>query len=465
MMMTIIQEDTIAAIATPFGTAGIGKIRISGPKAIEVADTIFKGANDFLLKNAVSHTVHYGYIIEPENKKKVDEVVSIIMKGPHSFTGQDVVEFDCHGGMVPLKKVLELILENGARLAEPGEFSKRAFLNGRIDMAQAEGIMEVINSKTEQSLDIAINHLTGKLSEKVQCIKDRVISLLAHLEASIDFPEDEIEDYDPSDVPVRVETIATEIEELLSTSKEGKIYQEGIKTVIVGKPNVGKSSLLNLLLEENRAIVTDVPGTTRDIIEEYINLRGIPLKIIDTAGIRDTKDMIEKLGVERTRDSLKGADLVLMMLDVSQGLTEADLEIYDLIKDKPTILIINKTDLPARIDEKEIDNHFPEHPVLWISIKAEEGLLQLKDTIIKEITGENINKENDVLITRVRHQNALEQALKAINNVEESLAKDLPNDFLTIDLKECLNNLGEITGETVTEDIIDRIFSDFCLGK
>ena len=458
-------DDTITAIATPFGTAGIGKIRISGPQAIDTADKLFQGKNTGSLKEVDTYTAHYGYVINPENSKKVDEIISIVMKGPNSFTGEDVVEFDCHGGMVPLQKVLELILSHGARMAEPGEFSKRAFLNGRIDLAQAEGIMEVINSKTEKGLDIAVNHMTGKLSDKVNSIRDKVVRLLAHLEASIDFPEDEIEGYDPSELGERIEDIKKNIKNLLNTSQQGKIYQEGINTVIVGKPNVGKSSLLNYFLEENRAIVSEVPGTTRDVIEEFINLKGIPLKIIDTAGIRSTEDKVEKIGVEKTRDSLKKADLVLMMLDVHQGLSSEDLEVYELIKNKSVIIVLNKKDLPDNIEQKKIEKHFGEHPKLWISLKEDEGLNQLKEAIKEEVFKEELNTDEDVFITKVRHKNALENALKAINRVQEANNQELPNDFLTIDLKECLDKIGEITGDTVSEDIMDKIFSDFCIGK
>ncbi|MDI3548527.1 MAG: tRNA modification GTPase [Halanaerobiales bacterium] len=463
--MSILKEDTIAAISTSFGAAGIGKIRISGPKALEVADRIFQGVSRKSLKEAKTYTAHYGHVIDPDTGKIADEVITIIMRKPHSFTGEDVVEFDCHGGMVPLQRVLELILKNGARLAEPGEFSKRAFLNGRLDLAQAEGIIEVINSKTEKGLDVALNHLNGRLSVRVDEIKEMVIEILAHLEASIDFPEDEIEGYESSRLGERLTEIKEKIEELLATSNQGKIYQEGIKTVIVGKPNVGKSSLLNTLLEEKRAIVTDVPGTTRDIIEEYINIKGVPLKIIDTAGIRETQDMVEKIGVEKARESLKKADLILMMLDVSQGLTETDLQIYDLIKDKPVIIVVNKTDLEENIDEKELNEHFAEHPLLKISIKEEKGLEELKNAIIDEVLDEELKGDEEVLITRTRHRNALERSLQAIKRVIDSFNQGLPNDFLTIDLKDCLDGLGEITGETVTEDIIDRIFADFCLGK
>ncbi len=462
--MPVLNQDTITAISTPLGTAGLGIVRMSGPQAIEIGDKVFRAKNNINLKQADNYTVHYGFVVEPDSEKKIDEVITIIMKKPHSFTGEDIVEFNCHGGMVPLRKVLNLLIDNGARLAEPGEFSKRAFLNGKMDLAQAESIIEVINSKTEKGLDIAVNHLTGKLSKKINNLQNEVIKLLAHLEAAIDFPEDEIEGFQSSDLKERIIIIKKNIEKLLATGQQGKIYQEGIKTVIVGKPNVGKSSLLNTLLEEKRAIVTDIPGTTRDVIEEFINLEGIPLKIIDTAGIRETEDMVEKIGVERTRDFLKEADLVLMMLDVSQGLTDDDLKVYDLIKQKPMIVVINKTDLPLALAEKDVKKYFSEHPLLWISIKEEEGLENLKEAIISEVFNKEIEADQ-VVITLTRHESALKGALKAIKRVYVSYDQGLPYDFLTIDLKECLNKLGEITGETVSEDIIDRIFSDFCLGK
>jgi tRNA modification GTPase len=459
------EEDTIAAIATPFGTAGIGKIRISGPEAISIADRIFQGVKGSSLKLASPYSAHYGYIIDLEKRHKVDEIIAILMKRPHSFTGEDVVEFDCHGGMVPLQRVLEIILANGVRLAEPGEFSKRSFLNGRIDLAQAEAIIELINSKTERGMDIALNHLTGKLSGKIRIIKDELIKLLAHLEATVDFPEDEIEGFDSSKLFKKIDSIRNEIEKLLSTSKEGKIYQEGIKTIIVGKPNVGKSSLLNTLLKEKRAIVTDIPGTTRDTIEEFINIKGIPLKVIDTAGIRETKDVIEKIGLEKTYSSLKESDLVILMLDVNQGLTIEDIKVYNLIKDKPLIVVVNKTDLEYKLDEEDIKKRFIEHTILWVSIKEEKGLEDLKEAIISEVFEGNVNTDDNTFITRIRHKDALKKSLQAIIRVKESLIVNMPYDFLTIDLKDSLDYLGQITGETVTEDIIDRIFADFCLGK
>lgn len=463
--MSLLNEDTIAAISTPFGTAGIGKIRVSGPEALEIAEKVFQGKKEKNFKEIETYTAHYGYIIDPQKGQKADEVICIVMKKPHSFTGEDVVEFDCHGGMVPLKRVLEIILQNGARLAEPGEFSKRAFLNGKIDLAQAEGIMEVINSKTNKGLDLALSHLSGKLSNRIEELKDQIIILLAHLEAAIDFPEDEIEGFNSSEVGTRLNKIQEGIKALLETSNQGKIYQEGIKTVIVGKPNVGKSSLLNIMLEENRAIVTDVPGTTRDIIEEYLNIEGIPLKIIDTAGIRETEDLVEKIGVEKTRESLKKADLVLMLLDIIQGINDNDLQIYELVKEKPVIIVVNKIDLTPVINEEKIKTLFPGHNLLKISVKEEKGLKDLKRAIIDEVLHEEIKSDDEIFITRTRHKDALERALKAIKRVIETYNQGLPYDFFTIDLKDCLAALGEITGETLPDDIIDRIFSEFCIGK
>ncbi|MGM0409397.1 MAG: tRNA uridine-5-carboxymethylaminomethyl(34) synthesis GTPase MnmE [Bacillota bacterium] len=463
--MALYKEDTIAAIATPMGTAGIGKIRISGKEAINIAHKLFRGIRGKRLKGVDGYTAHYGFVVDPESEKEIDEVVAIVMREPHSFSGENVVEFDCHGGMVALKKVLELVLDNGARMAEAGEFSKRAFLNGRIDLAQAESIIEVINAKTEKSLDVAVNQLKGNLSNEIEKIKNEAMSILAHLEAAIDFPEDEIEDFNSDKLNERINFIIENINDLLKTSKEGKIYKEGIKTVIVGKPNVGKSSLLNTLIDEKRAIVTDIPGTTRDIIEEVINLEGLPLKIIDTAGIRKTEDMVEKIGVEKAHNSLKSSDLVIMMLDVSQGLTEEDLNIYNSIKNKPLIVAVNKTDLPQKLDREEINTKFSDHPLLWISVKEKEGLKELKKAIVDEVFEEEISDSGDVLITQVRHEKALKNALNSIKRVKDSYQNNMPYDFLTIDLKDVISSLEEITGESVDEDIIDRIFSDFCIGK
>lgn len=463
--MTFLYNDTIAAISTPYGTAGIGKIRVSGSGAIDLVAGIFKGVKDKDLREQKGYTAHYGHIIEPDTGKMADEVVCIVFREPHSFTGENMVEIDCHGGLLPLRRVLEIVLKKGARLAEPGEFSKRAFLNGRIDLAQAEGIMEVINARTNKGLDLALGHLEGRLSRKIAEIKDRVIGLYAHLEAAINYAEDEIEEFDSAGLEESLKELKGELERLLATSEQGRIYREGLKTVIVGKPNVGKSSLMNALLEEQRAIVTDIPGTTRDIIEEYINIEGIPLRIIDTAGIRETEDLVERIGVEKTEQYLQEADLVLMMLDVDQGLREEDLRIYELVKEKPLIVLLNKIDLAPDRDYQELEESFPGHPLLRISIQEEEGLEELKKTIVEEVLGEEISTDDEILITRTRHKNALVRAVQAVGRIIAAHQEGLPYDLYSIDLRDCLDALGEISGETLTEDIIDRIFQDFCLGK
>ncbi|NLJ83903.1 MAG: tRNA uridine-5-carboxymethylaminomethyl(34) synthesis GTPase MnmE [Halanaerobiaceae bacterium] len=458
-------NDTIAAISTPYGTAGIGKIRVSGSEAIDLVAGIFKGVQDKDLRQQKGYTAHYGHIMDPETGKIADEVICIVFREPHSFTGENMVEIDCHGGLLPLQRVLEIVLKRGARLAEPGEFSKRAFLNGRIDLAQAEGIMEVINARTNKGLDLALSHLEGKLSRKIAGLKDALIGLYAHLEAAIDYAEDEVEDLDPDELEGSIKEIKGELEKLLATSEQGKIYREGLKTVIAGKPNVGKSSLMNALLEENRAIVTDIPGTTRDIIEEYINIEGIPLRIIDTAGIRETEDLVEKIGVERTEQYLQEADLVLLMLDVVQGLTEEDLRIYQLASEKPLIVLINKIDLAPERDYREIEERFPEHSIIRVSVQEEQGLEELKKAIVEVVLGEGITGDEEIYITRTRHKNALVKAVQAMDRVIDTHRQGLPYDLYSIDLRDALDALGEITGETLTEDIIDRIFQDFCLGK
>ena len=440
--MAFIYNDTIAAISTPYGTAGIGKIRVSGSEAIDLVAGIFKGVQDKDLRQQKGYTAHYGHIMDPETGKIADEVICIVFREPHSFTGENMVEIDCHGGLLPLQRVLEIVLKRGARLAEPGEFSKRAFLNGRIDLAQAEGIMEVINARTNKGLDLALSHLEGKLSRKIAGLKDALIGLYAHLEAAIDYAEDEVEDLDPDELEGSIKEIKGELEKLLATSEQGKIYREGLKTVIAGKPNVGKSSLMNALLEENRAIVTDIPGTTRDIIEEYINIEGIPLRIIDTAGIRETEDLVEKIGVERTEQYLQEADLVLLMLDVVQGLTEEDLRIYQLASEKPLIVLINKIDLAPERDYREIEERFPEHSIIRVSVQEEQGLEELKKAIVEVVLGEGITGDEEIYITRTRHKNALVKAVQAMDRVIDTHRQGLPYDLYSIDLRDALDALS-----------------------
>ncbi len=461
---TVLQEDTIAAIATPPGSGGLGKVRISGEKALQIGDKVFQSPGGKSLMEAEKYTVHYGFIRNDEGER-VDEVLALVLKSPHSYTAEDTVEFDCHGGMMPLNGVLEAVLEAGARMAEPGEFTRRAFLNGRIDLAQAEAVVDLINSKTEKSRQIAMQQLRGNLSGRIVEIREDMMELMVQMEATCDFPEDEIPGFDSGELEYRIKRFLPPLQELIESSRRGQIYREGIETVIAGKPNVGKSSLLNTLLEEDRAIVTEVPGTTRDVISEFVNLEGIPLKITDTAGIRAPEDKVEKLGVERSQDTLERADLVLLMLDVSQGITSADREIYERVRNKPLILLVNKTDLPAYLSENEVRENFPDVPILFISVEERKGLKDLKEVIVEQIFSGNVKGEYEYTVTRMRHRRALIKALESIEQMLEGLQQGIPEDMLAIDLREALNQLGKITGETVSEDIMERIFSDFCVGK
>jgi len=460
-------KDTIAAISTAIGEGGIGIVRVSGPEAISTINKIFKGygQTDKDLNEVDTYTAHYGHIINPKDEQIIDEVICLVMKATKTYTKEDVVEIDCHGGSIPLQKILDLVLKNGARLAEPGEFTKRAFLNGRIDLSQAEAVMDVINSKTEAGLEAAMDQLEGGLSSQIEEIKHELLGLLAHLEASIDFPEDEIEDFNSDEIDSRVEEIIEQIEGLLATSKRGRIIKEGIRTAIIGKPNVGKSSLLNALLRENRAIVTDVPGTTRDVIEEVINIDGIPLKIMDTAGIRETEDEVEKIGVERSEKFLKQADLVLLVLDAHRGITEEDRRIINLVDEKETVVVVNKTDLESNLNLGELKKKFENVQVVETSAVEGIGISELEDLISEMVFAGEVKANEQTLITNLRHKEALEAAYDSILNVKETVKQGLPADFVTIDLKTTLEELGKITGDTLGEDIIDRIFADFCLGK
>uniref|UniRef100_UPI0030B97B32 tRNA uridine-5-carboxymethylaminomethyl(34) synthesis GTPase MnmE n=1 Tax=unclassified Candidatus Frackibacter TaxID=2648818 RepID=UPI0030B97B32 len=466
-MIKLYFKDTIAAISTAIGEGGIGIVRVSGPEAISTINKIFKGygQTDKDLNEVDTYTAHYGHIINPKDEQIIDEVICLVMKATKTYTKEDVVEIDCHGGSIPLQKILDLVLKNGARLAEPGEFTKRAFLNGRIDLSQAEAVMDVINSKTEAGLEAAMDQLEGGLSSQIEEIKHKLLGLLAHLEASIDFPEDEIEDFNSDEIDSRVEEIIEQIEGLLATSKRGRIIKEGIRTAIIGKPNVGKSSLLNALLRENRAIVTDVPGTTRDVIEEVINIDGIPLKIMDTAGIRETEDEVEKIGVERSEKFLKQADLVLLVLDAHRGITEEDRRIINLVDEKETVVVVNKTDLESNLNLGELKKKFENVQVVETSAVEGIGISELEDLISEMVFAGEVKANEQTLITNLRHKEALEAAYDSILNVKETVKQGLPADFVTIDLKTTLEELGKITGDTLGEDIIDRIFADFCLGK
>jgi len=458
-------DDNITAIATAPGEAGISIVRISGPSAIDVLDRIFRSKKGISIKEFPQRRIVYGHIVDKEKNKVLDEVLVVYMKAPYTYTKEDIVEINCHGGIVPARNILELVLRNGVRMAEPGEFTKRAFLNGRIDLAQAEAVMDLISAKTDKGFDIALNQLEGGLSRKVRDIRDIIVETLAHLHVSIDYTEEDIEEITYPELLTRSQTIKEKIQSLLKTSETGKIIREGLNTVIIGKPNVGKSSLLNALLRESRAIVTDIPGTTRDIIEEYLSVRGIPLKIVDTAGIRQTEDLVEKIGVERSKEFFNKADLIILVLDASNELTKEDMEIINHIKYKKAIILLNKTDLPQRIREEELKELLGDKRIIKTSIIEEKGLGEIEDEIVNMVYGGQVKSADTSFVTNIRHKNSLERALKSIEEGLNATKQNLPYDLIEVDIKDCYDALGEITGDTVEDDIIDKIFANFCLGK
>ncbi|MBI5211743.1 MAG: tRNA uridine-5-carboxymethylaminomethyl(34) synthesis GTPase MnmE [Nitrospirae bacterium] len=456
-------DDTIAAISTATGEGGIGIVRLSGKDAIAVADKVFSSPKAKRLNDAKSHTVVYGFIIDPANNEKIDEVLVTVMRAPKTYTKEDVVEINCHGGMLPLRKALAMLLKEGARLAEPGEFTRRAFLNGRIDLSQAEAVIDVIRSKTEQAERLALQQLEGRLSARIADIKERLANICAHVEAYIDFPEEEIE------TPVKdavIGSMQAATEDLMALSRgydEGKFFREGVSTAIVGKPNVGKSSLLNALLQKDRAIVTEMPGTTRDVIEDYLNIKGLPLKIMDTAGIRETHDLAEMEGVKRSLRAIEGADIVIAVLDAGRTLDEADMELIERVKAKRAVFVINKSDIanpafqPSTLNLQSIIN---------VSALTGDGIDTLKDAVYSLCisTGGDAGVE-DVIITNIRHKQSIDNALKSIKEAAEALEGGQPLEVAALFLRESLDSLGEIVGVVTTEDILNRIFSEFCIGK
>lgn len=458
-------DDTIAAIATAPGEAGIGIVRISGEKSIELIDKIFVSKQGKKLSEYKPRRITYGYILEPKTDKRIDEVLVSYMKGPNTYTREDIVEINCHGGMIPVKSILELVLRVGARAAEPGEFTKRAFLNGRIDLAQAEAVMDLISAKTEKGFDVALDQLEGSLSKKVSKVRKKLMDMLGHIQVSIDFAEDDVDEVTIGFLSDKRNEVESDIQKLLDTADTGKILREGLSTVIVGKPNVGKSSLLNALVRESRAIVTDVPGTTRDVIEEHLNIKGIPLNLVDTAGIRETEDVVEKIGVQRSKELFNIADLIIVMLDGSKELTEEDKEILSLIGRKKALIIINKTDLTQKINIKDIEKIVGDKQIIKVSLIEEKGLEEIEDTLVEMVYKGEIKAKDSLLVTNVRHKNALERALEAIKDSEKAIKQKLPLDFVEVDIKTTWEALGEITGDTVEEDLLDHIFKNFCIGK
>lgn len=458
-------EDTIAAVATAVGEGGIGIVRLSGPAAVAIAAGLFSSAGGRPAAALPSRYAAYGRVVDPADGKTIDEALLILMRAPHSYTREDVAEIHCHGGPLPLRRILGLALAAGARLAEPGEFTKRAFLNGRLDLSQAEAVIDVIRAKTDASLRLAVGHLSGAFSEKIRGFRREILRLIAHLEAAIDFPEEDIEELTAREVAAAVRDLGDEIGRLLATADTGRILREGLSTAIIGKPNVGKSSLLNALLGAKRAIVTDVPGTTRDLIEEYVNIGGIPLKVVDTAGIRETADVVERIGVEKAREALAQADLVLVLLDASLPLSAEDKEVLGLLEGRQAVVLINKTDLPAVIDMGEVADLAAGKPVIRISALEGIGVEELERTIGELVYSGRVVQGEGAFVNNVRHSHILQQALARLHEALAAVDAGLPPDCAVVDLRAAWEVLGEITGETVGDDIIHQIFSQFCIGK
>ena len=456
-------DDTIAAIATAPGEGGIGIIRISGEKSLQVAQSIFKSKSGKMIKDYNARTLIYGTVVD--NEKIIDEVLVAYMKGPNSYTAEDVIEINCHGGFISVKKILELILSKGVRLAEAGEFTKRAFLNGRIDLSQAEAIIDVIKSKTDMAHEVAQSQLEGSLAKKIKDLRMNVTEVLAHLEVSIDFAEEDVEEITYQTLEEKALELRNEIKKLYDTAESGKILRDGLKTVIVGKPNVGKSSLLNSILGENRAIVTDIAGTTRDVIEEFVNIKGIPLKIVDTAGIRETEDVVEKIGVEKSRESFSTADLVIMVLDASRKLSEEDMEILESLKNKKTIVLLNKMDLEPQIELEKIEEFVNSEDIIKISALKHQGIEELQDKIEAMVYHGSVKNSSNLMITNSRHKDALFKAYESINDAISAIEQRMPYDFIEVDFKNIWDYLGYINGDTVREDLLDTIFANFCIGK
>ena len=456
-------ETTIAAISTAMGASGIGIVRMSGPESMDVISRIYRSKNGGKnIKDVKSHTIHYGYIFDGE--EVVDEVLVMVMRAPRTYTGEDTVEIDCHGGVYAMKKVLETVLRNGAQIAEPGEFTKRAFLNGRLDLSQAEAVMDVIQAKSAVALKSSLQQLKGSVLRAVKEIRSAILYQIAFIESALDDPEHiSLEGY-PEKLRKIVDEEYEKVETLLKSADDGRMIQEGIKTVILGKPNAGKSSLLNFLVGEDRAIVTDIAGTTRDTLEEYISLHGISLRIIDTAGIRETEDVVEKIGVGKAKKMAEDADLILYVVDSSLPLDENDREIMGLLGGRKSIVIYNKTDLESVVDIKELKEKTGS-PVIPVSVVEETGITELEETIKKMFFRGEISFDDEVYITNARHKTALEEALESLKMVRESIETGMSEDFFSIDLMSAYESLGKIVGESVGEDLVNEIFSRFCVGK
>lgn len=460
----LMELDTIASISTPMGEGAIAIVRLSGSDAVLIADKLYKGKHQ--LSEVASHTINYGHIIDPATKEVVEEVMVAVMRAPRTYTREDIVEINCHGGIMTVNRVLELALTNGAKLAEPGEFTKRAFLNGRIDLSQAEATMDFIRSKTDRASRVAMQQIEGRLSVLIKGLRQSILEILAQVEVNIDYPEyDDVEEATGTFLMEEARKIEESITNLLQTANQGKILREGLSTVIVGKPNVGKSSMLNNLIQDNKAIVTEIAGTTRDVLEEYVNVRGVPLRLVDTAGIRETEDIVEKIGVERSREALKKADLILYVLNNNEILTEEDYKLAEIIKNEDVIVIINKTDLEAKLDLEEVKTMIGDAPIVKTSMLSQQGIEELEEQIRTLFFAGEVSNQDMTYVSNARHISLLKSAKTAISDAISAAEAGVPVDMIQIDLIKTWELLGEVIGESVDDGLIDQLFSQFCLGK
>lgn len=460
-------SDTIAAIATPPGIGGVGIIRVSGSEAFSIVNRLFSSQGTLDLRKRPNKTIQYGYIVDPDTPDRhiIDEVLLLLMKGPHSYTAEDVIEIQCHGGMVSVRSILQLLLVNGVRLAEPGEFTKRAFLNGRIDLTQAEAIIDIIDAKTEDSLSLAVQQLDGTVSTYIHEVREQLMAMIARLEVTIDYPEEDIEEVTLEEVRDGLLPIMNDMDDLLATAQTGRLIRDGIMAVIVGRPNAGKSSLLNALLRENRAIVTDIPGTTRDSIEEYMNVEGIPLRLIDTAGLRHTEDTIEAMGVQKAKDYMQQADMILCVIDGSTPLTAEEIDILQSVSGKQTIVLINKSDVAQVVTADDINQIGTYTAIETISAKAGDGTRILNHWVKELVYGEQVAHHQQAVLSNVRHISLMESAKSQLLEAMASIDSAMPVDLVVTDIRGAWEALGDITGDTIRESLVDELFSRFCLGK
>ncbi|MDX6154353.1 tRNA uridine-5-carboxymethylaminomethyl(34) synthesis GTPase MnmE [Marinococcus sp. PL1-022] len=457
------ETDTIAAISTPSGEGAIAIVRLSGDEALAIADHVYKGKKS--LHEVETHTIHYGHIIDPADGSVIEESMISVLRAPKTFTREDIVEINCHGGLVSVNRVLDNVLSQGARLAEPGEFTKRAFLNGRIDLTQAEGVMDLIRAKTDRAMQSALKQVEGRLSERIRKLRQKLLETVANVEVNIDYPEFDADVVTTNVLKENVAFVGEEIDQLLVTARQGKIMREGLGTAIIGRPNVGKSSLMNNLVHENKAIVTEVPGTTRDVLEEYVNVRGVPLRLIDTAGIRETEDIVEKIGVERSRQVLQEAELILLVINSAEPLSDEDRALFQAVQGMNVIVIMNKTDLPKQVDEEELREYTSGRPIIAASFLNDEGIDSLEEAIAHLFFDEGVEAADMNYLSNARHIGLLNQAKRSVNDALEAVEMGVPVDMVQIDITRAWEQLGEIVGENVHDGLIDQLFAQFCLGK